>query len=672
MPEVRDRLIETAVRPFADNAEVKLAAAEMLEGIVPQPVEGGEDVVRRWDELDERKPRFRWRTAFLIAALLVSGAIVAEMTFWTFNYRRAFNALAGITMVSTTASAFPPTRKEPTEEEKLILLVDGSASRTVSAKALWDLHPESPVYFAKHAEAHLSEHGKLPADFLADARRIDPSNAWYFYVAAAQEADGSIEKKPRTAAAKVPRTPPQWEIRDREKLDRSLALLRQARDLATCQDHKRELVARQVALLKQDTQLRRLISSGYLAGITVRDLISLRKLADAISAKAALLAAERDADGLRELMADADAMARKTANAEPSTMVAGLVYRVINAAPALALADAAGKLGLDEDAARYRKIYDEFERIREARNKIELSVDGLEFQMKSGFIPGLTIPMVHRQVENPPPITEADLKPGRLTDHELVSMLCAVGVFFLLGACSVLVWANRFRLGKPVRELTRRMESLLRPWDWAWIIGCGVILPFLVVFSINRLTPLGGRDLSVFGMKFVLPLGHFIGLFLLCVILPVLIGRWRLGKRAACLGIFWGRSCLGWAAVVLTVGYVAAIGMVVPFSSMNEVAAVTVFLVLAKLWIPTVAGRALAGKKEQLVKSGTMGRVLLPAYASAALLMICLVPVFRAAEQYWFERDHFMMLNPETPGMGSYEYKVAVESQKELRKILGY
>ena len=85
-----------------------------------------------------------------------------------------------------------------------------------------------------------------------------------------------------------------------------------------------------------------------------------------------------------------------------------------------------------------------------------------------------------------------------------------------------------------------------------------------------------------------------------------------------------------------------------------------------------MAGRALAGKKGQLLKSGTLCRLLVPAYASAALLMICLVPVFRAAEQYWFERDHFMMLHPETPGMGSYEYKVAVQSQKELREILGY
>lgn len=89
----------------------------------------------------------------------------------------------------------------------------------------------------------------------------------------------------------------------------------------------------------------------------------------------------------------------------------------------------------------------------------------MEFRRKSGYIAAMITPLVRRQVANPPAITAADVKPGRLMDHEDASMVCAVITYFLLGICLAFVWAFRFRQGQLVRRLELRVEGLLYPAD---------------------------------------------------------------------------------------------------------------------------------------------------------------------------------------------------------------
>ncbi|RYD27653.1 MAG: hypothetical protein EOP87_20850, partial [Verrucomicrobiaceae bacterium] len=194
----------------------------------------------------------------------------------------------------------------------------------------------------------------------------------------------------------------------------------------------------------------------YLAGMTSNDLISLRKMAEAIAAKAALLASEGDAEGLRELAADTDSMILKMLDGEPCTLVGALVYKITVSMTSQALANAADKLGMEKEAARYRQIHAGSERIRDTSKRKPLVVDGLELKMKASLTPGLTIPAVYRQVEHPPEVSDKDLEPGRMMDHELLSIICAIAAFFLLGTFLAAVWAYRFRLGKPVRLLAAR------------------------------------------------------------------------------------------------------------------------------------------------------------------------------------------------------------------------
>lgn len=670
MPDPQQRLIEAATRPLADNAEMQLAATHLLGELTETNPASAEEAISRWEVLDSKKRKPVWRILLFSLLLIISATVLSIGAYSAINFRQAFLLVTGY---SSDAHLRKPGKSTLTEEEKLILYGDESQpSKAGKAKGLWDRHPENPAYFARYAEAYLSENKKLPEDFLLQARRIDPQNAWFLYIAAGVEAKDCVKKKTQSAKAKAAREAPEWEVLDQDRLERALRLVREARDLSFCNDYEFNLMREKIPLLAQGNQTERLISTGHLAGITANGLISTRRIGDTIAAKASLLAKDKNTAGFRELMADSDALSRKTLSIKPCTLVAGLVFRGNVSTSSQGLAAGARELGIHPEAERHQAIYDRLHEEREARKKRRLLIEGVEFQRKAGYLAGVVTPTVNRQVANPPAIPDAELRPGRLMDHEIASMLCAEAAFLLLGIFLVLVLAFRFRQGTMTHRLARRMESLLLPVDWLLILGFGIILPFSFVIILNRFTPLGGRDLSIYGLTFVLPMAHFFALVLLLLIVPILIARWRLAKRAVSFGFDWSKSWIGWSAVISTIFYIVGIGFMPHFKSMSTVAAVTAFLILPKIWLLAIAARALLAKSASLLMSSTIARVLVPAYASAMLIMISLVPVFNAAGQYWFKRDTFMKLDPSSPGMGTYEYKVAVQLQKELREILGY
>ena len=672
MPDSPAPLIETAVRPLADDAEMKLAASHLLSELIENREDGTEEAIQRWDAADAKKRKPVWRLAlYLILGIVSTAALWREAKSIT-GFRAAY-AVVGIYSAKPGASLGRAGKASLTSDEKLLLYGDDSKhSQADKAKTLWDRYPENPAYFLDYAGAYLSDHGELPTDFLEVSHRIDPRNAWLVYLAASVEAKDCVKKRKQSSAAKAAHEAPERDIVDQARFDRAAALIHQARDLPLCNDYKAKLIGQKIALLRQGDQAERQISFAYLGGMTEPGIINIRWIGEILATKAAMLAHEKNVPEFQSLMEDSETFARKMLSIPPSTLVSGLVCRVSILTSLQGMAAGARELGLLRDAERFQPAYDAIYQSRETYKKRELRIDGMEFQRKSGYMAGLITPLVSRQVANPPAITDADVKPGRMIDHEEASMVCAVGAFLLLGVCLAFVWAFRFRQGKLIRRLGLRVEELLCPVDWAWVMGVGNVLPVLLVMGLNRFTPLGGRDFSILGMNYILPTGHFLALLFLLLIVPILVARWRLGKRASFLGCVWKSTWLGWAAVISTTIYVIAIGLVMPPKSMATILLVTVFLLLPKLWLLAVGTRAIYAKPAQILMSATVARVLVPVYAGGLLLMILLLPVFKAAEQYWFERDKFMQLNPAQLGMTTYEYKVAVQLQKETREILGY
>lgn len=165
---------------------------------------------------------------------------------------------------------------------------------------------------------------------------------------------------------------------------------------------------------------------------------------------------------------------------------------------------------------------------------------------------------------NHPPLSDVDLKPGRLTEHEIIAQLGSIVTWTFLLAALAAVAIYRFRSPALIRRLAARMASLLRSSDWIWLLIAGVVLPFCYFMAITRLTPLGGRDFSLtkndlklFPDTVVpLALAQFSGLALLLILVPLLVTRWRLAIRGVAFGFTNGKSWPGFAAVVCAAAFI--------------------------------------------------------------------------------------------------------------------
>lgn len=673
MTDSKSRFIEAAVRPLSGNAEQQAAAARFLETDLDGNGSGHEQATRRWDALDARHGRPVWRIA-LFTVLLGVSAIVLAKSFSELEQLRTISKSISAMGVGTVGPGGGPVslgKKSLTPDERLILSGDETqSSKAGKAKGIWDRHPDRPAYFAQYAAAFLAENGKLPDGFLETARRIDPENAWFLYLAASVEAGDCVKKKARSAEAKAAGEAPEWEILDAGSLGRAMRLFHEARDLKSCEAYKSHLMREKIPLLAQGNKIELFGAVAYVAGMTASDLISTRKLGDAVAAQAGLFGLEKDTAGFRELMADSEAYSQKILSTEPGTLVEALMYRVNIVAICQGLGGGAKAMGLQPEAEHYRAAHDRMKKARDSLKNRELLIDGHEFGMKAGIFEKMTVPMVHRQVLSPPPITDEDLKPGRLMEHEIVSMLCAGSVYLFLGVFLGMVWVPGFFRKRPIRKLAARFESLMLPVDWMWVVGGGVVLPVLFVMILNRHTPLGARDFSVFALSFLQPIAFFNGLGLLLLILPILIIRWRLSGKCGSLGFVWLHPWIGWVAAGFCLPHMIVAGYAVPLVMIRWVNVAALVLLIPHLWLLVVGARACFAGPVRSLMSATVARALVPAYASAMLLMISLVAVFKACETYWFRKEAAMVLDADFPGLGTYEYKVAMQLQKETRAQL--
>ncbi len=674
MPDARTRLIEAAVRPLSDNVEMKAATTHLFGEVVKPEPDGAEETTTRWDTVDAGTLRPMWRWVLFSLLLVSSAALLTYGTPHVRGYITAYQALSVIGSMTGPAPTLPkPGRKNLTPEEQLILYGDETqTSKSGQAKGLWDRYPDSPACFSRYVEAHYSEKKTLPVDFLTTARRLDPQNAWFTYLAAAVEAKDAISKKKRSSADKAAGKPPVWEILDQKRLDQSLKLIREAGSQSFFDSYEADTMRQKIPLLAQGNQLERVNAICYLAGMTASDLIVMRGLGDVIGARASQLAKENDIPGFRDLMHDADHLARHSMHTKPGTLVAGLVYGVSIAIASEGLAAGAKSLGLQPEAERYQAIVDQYRQGRENRKKEDLRIDGIEFSKKGALIYGLVTPMVGRQVQNPPVITDADLKPARIAEHERIAVLFSLGVIVFLGVTLLGCWAFRYRQGALSARLSKRFQSLLVPADWIWIVGIGVVLPIFLVIGLNRFTPLGARDFSAAGMNFILPTAHYTALLLLVLMLPVLMARLRLEKRTVSFSFKWGKSWIGWISMVAILAHAVLIAFAAKSGSTGMKVTAASLLILPEIWLFVTVLRTVFSSPIRVLMAGTIARILIPTYATAMLLMVWWVPALIAAEAYWFRNDHFTKLDPEFPGMTSFEYKVAAQLQKELRETLGY
>jgi hypothetical protein len=688
MPDLQARLIEAAVRPFSDNAELKHSAIGFLENRI---TEHAKDVmITRWDQVDARKRKPVWQIVLWAVVAVVSAGI-------------AISAFDGISRLMpwgkwiAAGSIFTPTPQDVvqrvastlSESEKLLLVGDlSNAMKSERKEALWRSEPENPAYFADYAGAFISDHEKLPPDFLKTARRIDPTNAWFTYLAAAVEAKDSVKKISWTcelvAGKWVYEYPQSWEILDQARLDRAMDLLREARSQPRYTDYAVDMLRKRLSLLPQENFIDHLDSSACLAEASTFSSIRLRRLSDVIAARAWSMGESGDVPGYQEISSDADQFLRQMYREENRTLLDELVGQVIASTLAENLAPAAEKLGLENEAARWNPVAKSMRDAKDELDSREFLVDGKAVKPGAitGGILGGSIAMIAKRPKTQPLLTDADLKPLRLFDHELLSRLFSYVAWVVLALCAGLAASYRFRVSVMSRRLARRMEDLLLPSDWGWIFAVGVMLPFLFVMVVNRLTPLGGRAFGAHGMELLMPGAHFFGLLLLWLTLPVQVVCRRLARRAGGFG-FPNPSPVGWLAVACAAAFVPVVGWAAISKAgdswLSELSnwpwqfwAATALAGLPTLWVLGSISLAMLGRADRHLYRATSALVLVKVYAVAMLIIALASLGFMASERYWFRQDWMAKFDVSGPGWSAFESKVAAQMRKEVRETLGY
>ena len=696
MPDLQTRLIEAAVRPFSDNAELKHSAADFLrKRIVTDPDAA---MLARWEKVDAATRKSIWRSGlWVLLALVSTGIVVSDF--------EEISRLAPWGKWLATGSIFTPlptaavqrVASKLNEGDKLLLF--GNLSKVGKAErkeALWRSAPENPAYFAEYAAAFLDENEKLPPDFLETARRIDPANVWFTYLAAAVEAKDSVKikarKSKRVAGKMVYESPRSWEILDQARLDRTMALLAEARNQPKCMDYSGAMLRKRIPLLRERTFTENLDSVSCLAEISTFHSLRLLRLAQAIAAVACSSAESGDVPRFEQISDDAERFIRGICSDENGTLVDEMGKSIMVSTLAESFSSAAEMLGREHDVARWKPIEKSLMDTKERRKSREFIVDGKAVEsgtITGGIIDG-GVELIARQPDTQPPLTGADLKPMRLVEHEILSWVLSYVLW--LGIAVGLCWVAcyRFRVALLSRKLARRMADLLGSSDWAWILVAGVLLPFAFVMAINRLTPLGGREFGVRGTLMLMPAAHFLGLWFLWLILPVQIVRWRLAKRAGGFG-FRGPSWTGWLAVACAAALIPLIGWTaisnlrgewweagvgpdsegwraMPWMFWVAVAAMGV----AVFWLIVQVSLAIFGRADRQIYRATSSLVLVRVYAAAMLVIATASCGFKASEHYWFKQDWMSKFDASGSGWNAYESKVAVQMRKELREIIGY
>jgi hypothetical protein len=156
------------------------------------------------------------------------------------------------------------------------------------------------------------------------------------------------------------------------------------------------------------------------------------------------------------------------------------------------------------------------------------------------------------------------------------------------------------------------------------------------------------------------------------LILPVLIARWRMGKRAACFGFGKTRLWPGGLALLSAAAFIPVIGWAVTNASDVALKISWGLLVIPTAWILAVMIRAMTAGGSHLLHLATVSRVLVSSCLAAMVVLLLTTPFFMATRQYWFKQDRMNRLDAAYPSLNKFEYELALAARKELREALGY
>jgi hypothetical protein len=669
-------VVEAVLEGMPLDDEERAAARVMLveegQGVAEAPAGG---------ELAGLKPASGiWKWVLMVGAVvlaLVLGAIHGT------ELLRGYSLVGNSYVVRNApefVQRFRPAPIQGLSERQQLLISDRLDWNAGNLRRLIELDPDDPAVFSAYASAYSSEFDKMPEGYLETARRLAPDNAWFLFRAAGKVRYGAVERKRYSREQRLAGERREYDIKDPAALETAIELFRKGVKLEVFDNYESRLRSEAAAILPAESAvevLRRTINGvSWSTGI-----FQIRQLSDLLAAEGRRLEAAGDVEGLRTHLGDCERFLRMLDQQAPDTLIFELVYQVVAAGLSEFLAGSAEALGLEEEAATWERRSEGL-RLRNEARRNRSRPSAFPDVEKFGGLLAQTLPMLGNQVEQPPMFTVEDLGPSRRVEHALVARAAMIAGCLLAGLGMILPAVARMGRKRWLRRLSGRMEGLLRPVDWCWILGLGVVLPLGAIWAWQVASPWGRWSVGVTEERSVFY--PYLAMVLLCVTSVVLMADLRVRSRLAAFAMprrsliqigWWGLLPIG-LAVTVFLGIAPGMPQVATFDDWldNKTGEeITMLDLLMGFWFCLLLGLFAAGWYERgknLLCRMVVGRVLPVGLAFLMLLMAASLPVLKWHEKECLKQDTLMFAKGSESLWSSYELKVAAQVREELRELL--
>lgn len=668
MPDPVERFIAAATAPLADNAELQMTAAEELR----QGFEGREinaEKLEKTAEILESRKRRRSPWLWLYAATAV--AVLAVVAMVAPDYQRY---QVGIKLHrrhetltsrhpsggfrSDTVARLPALLGDFTAEESMLLFGDLSPGRVFTPtqfEAAWLKNPDNPMLLAQHGRA-VARRGSLPPDFIKEADRLDPRNSAFRLLAAGVAARKAVGE----ASGKLP-----YAVKDAVAFEECLRLLREAAQQADYRSYYGELFTQRLAILPQGQDvLGRTFACDLVYDWQPSEVPPFVYVGRVIQTKAHELASTGDAEGFRELCSLSEVLGRRILGASSAEPVEaqharyGLLYAVRS------LAKYAQQLNLDDLASRYGEMSKKLDllHLKRQQNGNPWGSGRTSLSAESILFNGPSVALVAYP-------GDSELLPGRMAEHALRSRLCAYGICAVMLAVALVFALARFRHGYQARRISASLARAVGAVDYAWIIGIGMVLPMLLHYSLEYLTPLGGHAWSSSGDE-----GkqlRIVSLMVAMLVLSCEVATARLARYYDLSGESGRPSHWRWLGLLLFVPWLL-FGGLPGLMTKDSRWLPLVFIPLAVAGAGSLRGFLLAvlgQRHEKVLLPMAYCRLMPPVFVAAALLAILSSFALHAEERFWIKRDEFTRFEAGIPTGYRYSAEAAKRARADLLEI---
>lgn len=681
---------DAVMRPLGDDPSRRetLEEAIALASTLPnQPA--GDDAFTAADRMERKASGFVMRQRAVQASIAAIGIVAAWFAIagppawnslrgiWQANSMYKYlgsmccsnpgvPSLPGSQIFDDSWNAAYVMKKLPPSGASLIIGAPNETDPVLKWQRVWESHPQDPAHFCAYSLAYRRAHPQWPTDLVATGERLDPGNGWFRLMAATETLKASIgdappppriTKQERLDARAKGQPPPQRPVVSKP--------VRIVIDPVTFDRGWRELDAA-LAMPRWDNQRRRLDAiraepwpaaidfSEFCAG----QLLTYSQPEDVTSSwinlKILAEAFEKAADqGDKEILEALEIRLKKTAQRLGSgsdDTVRSLMTRSITRSGALALSKAWARIGEADRSKTWKDFADSTDPKRISTPPAP--VDALTENRGSDLM-SRNAELIPRRSPESAPVTEADLRGGRLAEYAMYErlMLHLTALLFTIALGFLLLAPLRDR--RAVGLLPSRLVELLDNRDRLLIFAYGVALPMAVYFLSTHPPGLITRRFGITEQGFFLWLAQSVALVVAVLLGTLQSARRQLGRRGKILALGWvgpdpGRLCF--AAALLTMPLGAILPGWMEHNDTIEMAGYATAIGLVGfplLWLLWQACGSINGSLARRLHRSVLMDAAAPFVAIALTIIAIAIPCVYASEKTWTKEIRYEALTPD-------------------------